>query len=954
MINKKLGLFVAFLFSTSLIWSQGVLKGIVKSASTGETLIGATVSYGPGKGTTTDLDGNFSINLANGEYEVTISYVGFAPKIQKVKMVGKPFLLNISLETTELQVVEVVADVARTRETPIAFTNISGVRIQEESASRDLPMVLNSTPGVYATEQGGGMGDSRINIRGFDQRNVAVMVDGVPVNDMENGQVYWSNWDNLGDITRTMQVQRGLGASKLAIPSVGGTINIMTKGIDGKQGGYIKQEIGNNNTLIPMFGSSSSWFPEVSNTRTSFGYNSGRLKGGWGITVAGSYKQGTGWTDQTTYTAWGYFVKIQKEFKNQLVTISVSGAPQVHGQRTTKVPIAVYNTALAEQLGISKNVIDSTLNNTPNSSTTPAAIANFSNSRIGDRGSRYNSGWGSYLDENGTRKTLNANQNYYHKPQLNLTHFWTPNSKFTWSNVAYLSIGSGGGEAFNSYSTFVRDSTNGAYDFTTVYSANSKNVDLLYDPFLTKSSKIVRASVNNHFWYGLLSTLNYSPTKRMNIMGGLDLRSYKGTHYQEVRNLFGGDYFIDDNNKLDPRPLGPGDPNLSFRMKREGDKFNYHNDGKIRWLGAFLQGEYKGSNYTVFVNGSFSMTGYKRVDYFRKKDLVLPDTTLAEAVGYGDTLTYQGNSYTMNSKEARYNTQDWRWFPGFTTKMGANYNFDENNSIFINSGILSIAPRYSQFYSNSSNLAYPDIKQQLIYAVEIGYGLKLKKHALNINGYYTYWFNKPPSNTPTINLGGDNYTYVIPGINTRSVGIEIDATGYLTKKLQYEIIASLADWQYRSNSVAYLYESGTEQLDTTLYPNTKGVHTGDAAQFQAAFSLRYEPFKGAYIKYRFNYFGNNYATFDPLTLRNDPDGTGRYDNRGRDSWKMPDYYFMELHAGYTFKVWKLVLTANASIINLLDNNYISDALNGANFDAATATVFVAQGRRFNVGLKIAF
>lgn len=76
---------------------------------------------------------------------------------------------------------------------------------------------------------------------GFDQRNIAVMVDGVPVNDMENGQVYWSNWDGLGDITKSMQVQRGLGASKLAVTSVGGTMNIITKGIDQKLSEVLKR-----------------------------------------------------------------------------------------------------------------------------------------------------------------------------------------------------------------------------------------------------------------------------------------------------------------------------------------------------------------------------------------------------------------------------------------------------------------------------------------------------------------------------------------------------------------------------------------------------------------------------------------------------------------------------------------------------------------------------------------
>ena len=53
------------------------------------------------------------------------------------------------------------------------------------------------------------------------QRNVAVMIDGIPVNDMENGWVYWSNWFGLDAVTSNIQVQRGLGASKLPSNQLG-------------------------------------------------------------------------------------------------------------------------------------------------------------------------------------------------------------------------------------------------------------------------------------------------------------------------------------------------------------------------------------------------------------------------------------------------------------------------------------------------------------------------------------------------------------------------------------------------------------------------------------------------------------------------------------------------------------------------------------------------------------
>ena len=75
------------------------------------------------------------------------------------------------------------------------------------------------------------------------------MINGMPVNDMENSAVYWSNWAGLSDVTSAMQVQRGLGSSKLAISSVGGTINVVTKAADLRQGGSVSTGLGNDNYL---------------------------------------------------------------------------------------------------------------------------------------------------------------------------------------------------------------------------------------------------------------------------------------------------------------------------------------------------------------------------------------------------------------------------------------------------------------------------------------------------------------------------------------------------------------------------------------------------------------------------------------------------------------------------------------------------------------------------------
>ena len=133
--------------------------------------------------------------------------------------------------------------------TPVAYTTVDKKEMEIRLGSQDIPMILNTTPSVYATQQGGGAGDARINVRGFNQRNVAVMINGVPQNDMENGWVYWSNWDGVGDATSSIQMQRGLSAVNLATPSIGGTMNIITDPAAHEKGGKFKQEVGEGGFL---------------------------------------------------------------------------------------------------------------------------------------------------------------------------------------------------------------------------------------------------------------------------------------------------------------------------------------------------------------------------------------------------------------------------------------------------------------------------------------------------------------------------------------------------------------------------------------------------------------------------------------------------------------------------------------------------------------------------------
>lgn len=933
------------------------VSGIVKDNASGETLIGANVLFAEGLGTVTDINGQFSMRIAPGDYQIQISYVGYQTIQQDVSATGRSVFLEFFMESLVIDEVIVTADVARSRKTPVAFSNVLPGKIAEELANQDIPMILNSTPGVYATQQGGGDGDARVTIRGFNQRNVAVMIDGVPVNDMENGWVYWSNWFGLDAVTRTIQVQRGLGASKLALPAVGGTINILTKGIENELSGSLEQTFRNDGF-----------------TRTTFGINSGRLKNDWSFTVAGSYKRGDGFAQELWTKGYFYFLRADKKIGNHLLGFSVFGAPQSHGQRSYKVSTADYDKEYATGLfegssGLYSVMVEHNQGRIDNegfnamlgefgldSISVQPYYANFidTTGSLGN-GIRYNQHWGMLqrFSIEGTDTIYSADEPYtervnkYHKPQFTLRHFWEINSRMTLSNVAYLSIGRGGGIRLKTTSGMM--DSHGYMDFQNLYATN-KTSPWLTTPDGQRVNNYMRILKNEHFWYGLLSTFTYNHSPSWTFSGGLDLRSYTGKHFEEVYDLMGGDYtesFSDANRE-------PG-----VHLK-EGDKNNYYNDGLVNWGGLFFQTEYSTEKLSAFINLTGAVSGYNRIDYFMKKTLQVGDTVLN--IGWADTISYLGDTYHRNSTGLEYNSTGWKWFPGYTIKGGVNYNITPSMNAFVNLGYLNKAPRFTNVFYYE-NVEFTDPQNERVLAAELGYSVRYPRFAGNLNGYYTRWHNRPFDYTPTI-IGedGEEHRANINGMNAMHKGIELDFIFKILHNLELEGLLSIGNWTWDTQDSLRIYDNQQNFL-FARYFDSRGVHVGDAAQTQIGGSLRYEPIKGLYLKAKITFFSRYYAEFDPVTL--DPDNyPGSFDEDGnpRDSWRIPDYYLVDLHAGYSRKFGRYRAGLRLNVLNLLGKKYISDAQNNDqyigqitnSFDARSASTFMGIGRRYSLSLIVSF
>ena len=448
--------------------------------------------------------------------------------------------------------------------------------------------------------------------------------------------------------------------------------------------------------------------------------------------------------------------------------------------------------------------------------------------------------------------------------------------------------------------------------------------------------------MNNHFWIGGLSQFDYKPNDYWNIAGGLDYRYYKGEHYTQVIDLLGGDYFINES-----------DLNAATTMKVVGDKiaredrpYQNHRDGLVQWAGAFGQAEYSKDKWTAFINASTVMNFYRGIDYFRKKQLTVGDTLIE--IGYHDTVNYNGRSFTRDSDGLDFNKTDWISRNGVTFKTGANFNMTETSNVFLNLGYLNRTPQYSNVVDNNTNTFFDNLVNEKILAVEMGYGFRSKRFSLNSNGYVTRWENRPLPYGLSVPDPLDPSEFIrvnVPGMDAMHIGIETDFAMILHKKLSLEGMVSIGDWKWASKEDIVIYSD-------TISFDARGVHVGDAAQSTYAASLRYAFAKNGYLKLKYTFFDRYFSDFNPNSLSGE--------TSGKDSWRIPSYGLLSIHAGYTIRFENSQLRFKANIFNALNTLYISDARNNyhldgsSDFDANSATVFVGQGIRFNFSLGFQF
>lgn len=189
-MHKKLFLLAVILWSgLQMAMAQGrSVKGQVKDEK-GEGIPGASVQVkGSTKGTITDLDGNFEIDVEDGKETLIINAIGYTSQEMQPGADGQ-MAVKMKTATKTLDEAVVMGYGTTTRK-----TMIGGASVVKEKAFKDIPvanftnMLQGKAPGVQITSQNGAPGAAAyIRIRGVGSINAGqgplIVIDGVPSTD---------------------------------------------------------------------------------------------------------------------------------------------------------------------------------------------------------------------------------------------------------------------------------------------------------------------------------------------------------------------------------------------------------------------------------------------------------------------------------------------------------------------------------------------------------------------------------------------------------------------------------------------------------------------------------------------------------------------------------------------------------------------------------------------------
>ena len=771
---------------------------------------------------------------------------------------------------------------------------------EESSTSvNDASTLLNSSRDVFNSIAAYNFGSLRYRVRGNDSKYSEVMINGISMNDPETGRPVFSNWGGLNDAFRNSFLVEGLGKTDAGFGNIGGLTAYSTRASQ-----YRKQI-----SLSYAFSNRSY------NHRAMGSIGTGEMGNGWYMMAAASGRySGEGYTEGTFYRAYSYFLSVEKKINDEhSLDLTVFGAPSQRGGSAPVVQEAY------DLVG-----------------------SNF-----------YNPNWGyQTIDANGTQVKRNSRVSTYHQPFANLTWYWTPSKKTTFTTSAYYFSGPGGqtslewGEApdprpdyyknlpsyfeTNAHSTAEieaqfeawknRDPKVTQIDWDGLYNANRSHLFTVQNAngqegntITGNASKYIIAERHyDKHQTGGATYFKHEFQPNLIMTGGLALNASKTHYYESVADLLGGDYYYDINKYAE-------------NLESDECQTDLNNPNHVAKVGDII-------GYNYYANRNYGRV-WDQIDYLIGNfDLYLG--LQAEFTQIWREGLWKSGSFADNS----YGKDEMHNFFDPSVKAGVTYAINGRNHIVANMAYMLQAPQFRDIYVSPRTrhtVVEGDLKSERINAFDLSYLYRSPEFKLRLTGYYNTYQNMIWNRSfycENVYIGstqGNSYksefvNFIMTDISQRSVGLEMGAEYNISPTVTLQAAAANGIHVYNNNPIFSVYDDNNALAyiaNSVAY--LKDYHVSSGPETVASLGIKYNSPKYWWVSLNANYMANMY--FDVNPYNHTEEGMLHYaqgDIRIEDVLRqdpMKDAFTLDFYGGFSKRYRGYYFLVNVSVNNLLNN-----------------------------------
>ena len=758
---------------------------------------------------------------------------------------------------------------------------------EDEDMTQNVIM-MNSNSNVYTSNVGYLWSPVRFKFRAYSSQYSDIYMNGVQVNNLENGQFNYSTIGGMNDATRNQDAATPFEVNAFGMSSIGGSSNYDFRASNYAAGNKVTLSGLNRNYTL----------------RAMYTYGTGLTKKGWAFFGTVGYRwanMNTAAVDGTFYNSLGYFLSAQKVInENHSLNLATWGNPTERAQQGASTDEAYwlandrqYNPYWGYQNGEKR--ASRVVNNYE-----PSVLLTW-DYKINERMKLTTSAFTKYAKYSSTRLNYNG--------QNPAPDYWKnfPSYNYdVWSNTGTADEYAAWEKSRDYWMSSIRHRQ---IDFDKLYFANQQLNTTGHDAVYW-----IEAKHNDHLANSLGSTFDWSIDNSTKFQVGLQLANNKGYHYSTMEDLLGGAYFHNVNTYAQGR-YASNDSEIQYDLNnpngvvREGDKMRYDYDiisQNAKAWASFVKDKGISHNYLSVKMGATQMwrNGHMLNGFYD------PAKGWAKNASYGKS----GKAHFLDG--------------GF--KVGSTLNLGKGNSISMGVGYEARAPRASVAFESPemNNNFVPNLKKEKIFSAELGYALNCSWARLNLTGYYTHTYD----GTDWQNFYFDDvnsFTYVsLTGLEKDYYGAELGVTFKVTSNFDINVTGTMAEAKYTSNSrVDYMLSTeGTTKQDICY---NKGMRESGTPLAAVSLGLSYR-IKGWYLDLTGNYYDRIYLSYSPCMRYYETLSKAGYVNNvnGQDVINVPEQakgnggFMLDASIGHQFKVAKRPLSVNLMLTNITNNQKI--------------------------------